>query len=266
MLVHFKRMGTFRRHNAQGIRGCSPVPVIAKSRKKALACIAASFLLAIAAGREAHSGQDITTMMVGGKSFRVKLIYADNFADMQNWRVETNGSVTATGGELIWNCRGKHKAGTLWCTRLFEGPTIVEYDVVPVEGANNINFIFYGQSDADLLETSARRTGAYGEYHTFQNYIITFLTDNSRWRVRFRKNPGFHLMSEIFTDAPVDQGKWTHMMYCFEKDGSMSMYVNNILLHSHKDAESVYRKGYHGFRTWNSVLRYSGFKVYSIAD
>lgn len=206
-------------------------------------------------------------LKIGEQSYRVAKVFEDRFSDLENWLVESTGTVKTEDHELVWDCADK-KAGTIWCKRRFEGPTIVEYDVETVSGADNVNFIFYGDKKPEgLLETTAERTGAYKEYHAFANYIITYLTNfEPRWRIRFRKDPGFNLLSETYSDRPVTQGVKQHVTYVLQRDGTMSLYADGELLHRHKDADSPYRNGYHGLRTWNSVLKYSDFKVYAILD
>lgn len=201
-----------------------------------------------------------------GRTFGVRLVFEDRFDDLSNWLAETDGTVETVNNELVWKCPDK-KAGTIWCRRRFEGPTIVEYDVVTVSGSDNVNFIFYADRPDGLLETTAERTGKYSEYHKFQNYIITYLTNfEPRWRIRFRKDPGFRLLSETTSDRPVTQGVRQHVTYVFERDGTMILYADGRLLASFRDPDSPYGSGYHGFRTWNSVLRYANFKVFAIVD
>lgn len=206
---------------------------------------------------------------IGERSFKVNLIYADDFSNLDNWVVESTGSVEVLNNELIWDCHQAGKGyGTIWCKRFFQEPTIIEYDVVTISGRDNINFIFYATKEPEgLLETTSERTGEYGEYHKFPNYIITYLTNyQPQWRIRFRKNPGFNLLSETYYDRSTKQGQKQHITYVFENDGSMSLYSDGNLLHTYKDVEAPFRSGYHGLRTFRSTLRYSNFRVYSILD
>jgi uncharacterized protein YkvS len=204
---------------------------------------------------------------IGEKSFKVDLIYTDNFSNLDNWVVESTGSVEVLNNELIWDCHQVKEAyGTIWCKKFFQGPTIIMYDVVTISGMDNINFIFYATKEPEgLLETTSERTGEYVEYHKFPNYIITYLTAyKPQWRIRFRKNPGFNLISEKFIDRSTEQGVKQHITYVFEEDGTMSLYSDGNLLHTYKDEESSFRSGYHGLRTYHSTLRYSNFRVYAI--
>jgi hypothetical protein len=225
------------------------------------------FLVWIAAAAALAAAEPATQVKeLDGRAFRVRLVFEDRFDDLSHWLAETDGTVEAVGNELVWKCPDK-KAGTIWCRERFAGPTIVEHDVVTVSGADNVNFIFYADRPEGLLETTAERSGKYSEYHAFANYIITYLTNfEPRWRIRFRRNPGFRLLSEASCDRPVTQGVKQRVAYVFERDGTMSLYADGRLLHSFRDPETPYQSGFHGFRTWNSVLRYSNFKVFAIVE
>ena len=132
------------------------------------------------------------------------------------------------------------------------------YEVQVLEGRNNINF--FGYAGVDL---AAPRTGAYGEYHVFPNYLITYLVENERWRVRFRKNPGFALLSESRVDGP-EPGRWRRMEYRFARDGTIRLSVDGALVREIRDGAPLRLSGRHGLRTWRTRLRYRNFKVYAL--
>nr|MCH9659941.1 hypothetical protein [Bacteroidota bacterium] len=141
------------------------------------------------------------------------------------------------------------------------------------EGKNNINAFFYGsilkKEEEVLLETTHQRTGDYTEYHNFPNYIITYLshdpsTDIRTWRVRFRKDPGFNLLSEKFISKRVSSDEWQHLTYVFDQHGNMSLSIDNHLIHTDRDEKEPYRIGYHALRTWKTRLKYKNFKIYQI--
>ena len=212
------------------------------------------------------------------------MLYEDRFENLDNWAIEAPAAPTLENGVWKWDLSGGRKGGTAWLKKRFDGPTIIEYDVVSVEGMDNINFLFYATKDENgedrLLATSEERmSGAYKLFHQFPNYIITYLTNRAKrpdsknrderivesaWRVRFRKNPGFNLMSETIVSKEAPYGTKQHITYVFEADGAMSLYVDGELLHSDKDESAPYRSGYHGFRTWNTRIHYSDFKVHEI--
>ncbi len=191
-----------------------------------------------------------------------EVVAADDCTSLDHWRAETSGELTAGPDGMLWTCDAATKMGTIWYDQPFEGPTLVEYDVVTLQGMDNINMIFYARVPGGLMETADQRDGTYAQYQTFQNYIITYLTNEApQWRVRFRKDPGFDLLSETNVDLPTNQNVKQHISYVFDAEGGMKLYVNGDLIHAYTDAGDIYRSGYHGLRTWNSVLRYSNFRV-----
>ena len=210
---------------------------------------------------------------VGGKTYTVRLLIEENFANLDNWLVEMKSprKMKVQDNILQWDAR--NSMGTMWNKTLVRGPSLIEYDVQNLNGKNNINAIFYGsiikKEREILLETTHQRTGAYKEYHIFPNYIITYLskdpsTDIRTWRIRFRKNPGFNLLSERFITKRVSSREWQHMTYIFGQNGSMNLYVDNHLVHTERDMNEPYRLGYHALRIGATHLKYKNFKIYRI--
>lgn len=195
-----------------------------------------------------------------------ELIYQNDFASPRDWLVESNGTVEFAGGELRWDCEGKSVMGTIWCRERFSGPLAVEYDVKCLAGANNINFFLHADTpDGDLLETTDQRTGVYAEYQTFPNYIVTYLTDNEgRTRVRFRRDPGFELLDEAFSDAPIPQGQFITIRTIADADGDLVLCRDGEEVHRATDPQPLSPEGYLGLRTWNTSLAYRNFRVYAL--
>jgi hypothetical protein len=186
-----------------------------------------------------------------------RLLFEDDFADLRHWSIEGTGSGAAVDGTLLWDCSGTRE-GSAWCRTRFEGPTRVSYEVQVLEGRNNINF--FGYAPVDL---SAQRSGAYGEYHTFPNYLITTLLDGAQWRIRFRRNPGFALLSEARVDGP-EPGRWRRVEYEFTKDGVLRLSIDGRTVHEGRDPSPLALSGLHGLRTWRTKLRYRNFRVYAL--
>jgi len=98
----------------------------------------------------------------------------------------------------------------------------------------------------------------------FQNYIMTFVRNyQDRWRIRFRKNPGFQLLAEQYPDLPVELGRSRRMAHVFEADDTMRLVMNGQELLNTRETEidSLNRTGYHGIRSWDSKLIYFDFRV-----
>jgi hypothetical protein len=185
-----------------------------------------------------------------------RLLFEDDFSDLRNWSVEGTGTAVAQDGTMVWDCSGTRE-GTAWCRTKFDGVTRVTYEVQVLEGRNNINF--FGYASVDL---ASKRTGAYGEYHTFPNYLITYLLEGGRWRIRFRKNPGFTLLSESRVEGP-DPGRWRTVEVLFSRDGTIRLGVDGAPVHEMRDPSPLPLSGLHGLRTWRTKLRYRNFRVYA---
>jgi hypothetical protein len=211
------------------------------------------------------SAAQVESMQLRDQTLQVELLFEEDFNDLSAWTIESSCTPYIESGILVWPCEGKEGMGTIWCNQRFDGPTLVTYEVVSLEGMQNINFFAYASHPEGLLETTGERTGHYSEYHNFQNYIVTFLTNEEpRWRVRFRKDPGFSLLSETYVAMDTATAQPHQMTYLFDNTGDFTLYVNGQKILTAKDPSAAYRTGYHGLRTWRSKLKYCNFKVYSI--
>jgi hypothetical protein len=185
-----------------------------------------------------------------------RLLFEDDFADLRHWSVEGTGTAVAQDGMLVWDCSGTRE-GTAWCRTKFGGATRVTYEVQVLDGRDNINFFGYAG-----VNVAAPRSGAYGEYHTFPNYLITCLLEGGRWRIRLRKNPGFALLSEARVDGP-EPSRWRKIDYVFSGDGTIRLLIDDAPVHEVRDGAPLPLSGFHGLRTWRTKLRYRNFRVYA---
>jgi hypothetical protein len=211
------------------------------------------------------SSAQVESIQFGDQTLKVTLLFEEDFNDLSAWTVESTCTPYTENGVLVWPCEAEEGMGTIWCNQRFEGPTLVTYEVISLEGMQNINFFAYASHPEGLLQTTDERTGRYNEYHSFQNYIVTFLTnDEPQWRVRFRKDPGFALLSETYVEMDTAMAQPHQMAYLFEENGSFTLYVDQQKILTAKDTSGGYREGYHGLRTWRSKLMYKNFRVYRI--
>ena len=211
------------------------------------------------------STAQVESIQLGDHTLQVELLFEEDFDDLSAWTVESTCMPYIENKILMWPCEGKEGMGTIWCNQRFDGPTLVTYEVVSLEGMQNINFFAYASHPKGLLQTTSERTGHYNEYHNFQNYIVTFLTNEEpQWRVRFRKDPGFELLSETYVAMDTATAQPHQMAYLFDESGGFTLFVNQQKILTAKDTSGAYRTGYHGLRTWRSKLKYRNFKVYSI--
>lgn len=240
--------------------------------------ISACVCLLVGPGERSSSGQDVVAatprqeqvVTLADRNYRAVLLFEDDFNSLRNWLLETEGSGRIRDGWFYFECmrEGERPGGTAWCRQRFEGNTLITYEVRTIEGQDNINMFAYADvGGEDLLATTERRGGAYNEYHGFQNYIVTYLKDtehSGKWRIRFRKDPGFNLLSEKRISQSVPDSAVQRVAYAFDDDGWIRLYVEGSLIHEFQDEENEYRSGYHGLRTYNSRLEYDNFRVYLI--
>lgn len=205
---------------------------------------------------------------------QVETAYEDDFSrETGDWVAEGGAKVSVRDGRLFMDAtRGERPFLTLWCKREFEGDGLIEHAtrVEEGEGSTNINFILYG-TDPDgssVLETSGERTGEYPEYHELNNYIYTYLNNEEkgspRLRVRFRKDPGFNLLREVWRE-PLEKGR-DYRLAMAVQGARMRYYVDDELLVDYEDADSPHRRGHHAFRTWHSHISADYFRVSRIVS
>jgi hypothetical protein len=219
-------------------------------------------------------------LALSGETLAVETVYEDDFSrETGDWLVEGNAKVAVRDGRLHFDASGaRRSAATIWLKRSFAGDAVIEYTARVEEGpgATNINFFVYGSNldGSSVLETSRARTGSYSEYHRLRNYIYTFLNEvpeedgkpkpPERLRVRFRKDPGFHLLKEAWRD-PIEKGR-DYQFTIVIQGPRMRFYVGGELVFDHRDEDSPHRKGEHAFRTFESHVSADVFRVSRIAE
>ena len=209
------------------------------------------------------------TIELADQVLEVESIHEDDFsAETGDWLAEGGARVSVREGRLFMDAtRGERPFLTLWCKREFEGDCLIEFAarVEQGEGHTNINFFVYGTNPdgSSVLENTEERTGAYPEYHALNNYIYTFLNSEKdgaeRLRVRFRKDPGFELLKEVWR-KPLEKGR--DYRFTIAVQGARMRYcVDGELLVDCEDGDSPHRRGHHAFRTWHSHISADYFRV-----
>lgn len=155
-----------------------------------------------------------------------------------------------------------YRCSTVWFDKLFSGNISIEFKariVSSSDSANNINFFFlYSDPAGKHLKESApeRATGSYGLYHKLNGYIFTNVTDGheQKIRYRFRDNPGFNLVDEVFTANKRSGVKRKikivkiNNRFQYWEDGKKVLDIIDNKYHS------VYDQGFMGLRTWHTSL------------
>jgi len=214
---------------------------------------------------------------LAGKTYQLEEVFYDGFrGDLSNWRVEGDALVRLYGGFLEVNAiedvtPTNVGASTIWCTKEFEGPQIVEYDVRLMGDTifTNINmFLMASMPDGPgILETSSERNGNYRLYHEFPNYLVTIINQNSpaerrqMLRIRMRLNPGFELESECW-QAPLVIGQVHHIAYIIDPP-DLSVVIDGQPVCRNLYASAL-TGGLHGLRIYHTHSLYGNFKVSQI--
>lgn len=217
---------------------------------------------------------EIRETMLGGKNYRLEEVFYDDFkGDLENWRVEGDAKVRLYGGFLEVNAIREVTAtdvgaSTIWCTREFEGPQVVEYDVRLMGDTifTNVNMFLMSSMEAGpgLLETSSTRNGRYPQYHTFPNYLVTIINQNStlerrqRLRIRMRLNPGFELVEECWQE-PMVIGQVHHVAYVIDPP-EVAIFVDDQPV-CRNLYETALSRGLHGLRVYHTHSLYGNFRV-----
>jgi hypothetical protein len=152
------------------------------------------------------------------------------------------------------------RASTIWLDKELSGNVSIEFDVYllsSADDANNVNvFLMYNDPSGRLLRQTAdsRQDGLYRRYHTLNGYIFTNVTngDTASVRYRFRKNPGFKLVSENFRPG-AGRGRKLHVKLV-KKAGHFEYWENGKKILDAVDTAEAYNKGFFGFRTWHTAM------------
>jgi hypothetical protein len=217
---------------------------------------------------------EVKKRTLAGKTFQLEEVFYEGFrGDLSNWQVEGDARVRLYGGFMEVNAIEELTetdvgASTIWCNKEFEGPQLVEYDVRLMGDTifTNINmFLMASMPDGPgVLETSAERNGNFRQYHTFPNYLVTIINQNSplekrqKLRIRMRLNPGFELESECW-QAPLVIGKLHHVAYIIDPP-EVSVLVDDKPVCRNSYATALTR-GLHGLRIYHTHSLYGNFRV-----
>ncbi|HMR85399.1 MAG TPA: DUF6250 domain-containing protein [Niabella sp.] len=154
------------------------------------------------------------------------------------------------------------RASSVWLNKELEGDLGIEFDVNLVsssDDANNINvfFMYKDPSGKPLKQTAAQREdGLYSRYHQLQGYIFTNVTngDTTDIRYRFRKNPGFKLVSQA-QSARKNRKQKIHIKI-LKKGNHFEYWEDEQKLFdlTSDDVAHQYNSGLFGFRTWHTAI------------
>jgi len=216
----------------------------------------------------------------------LELLYADDFADFNNWHHEGIGDITrAPDGGMRLHCLGS-KQGGRGCMAFFR-PTLpdqiaVEYDLtVRSHGGLVINYIaIRGLNGEDLIADRDRlepRTGIMANYFArkwgLQSYHLSFSrfddagrhTETSNWR----RNPGSLLVGHGL-DPCTELHRRYHIRIT-KDEGHLQLFVDGRFAHAFIDRDSsrypIPDTGKFGFRLIGADVMADifAFRVYRVA-
>jgi hypothetical protein len=222
----------------------------------------------------------MTTVHFAGRDLPAELAYASDFASLDDFWSEGTPEVTVEGGSLfvrttLTRDARYHFISSVFCRQPFTGDLLVEFDARSIHPDSHRNFNVFMHTrlrdGRDLYQTRGERTGDYPEYHVMDNYLFTFLPGTvagedparaySRWR--FRRDPGFRLMKEVYS-TPIEQQRWYHFQYLVH-DGVAACSVDRQPLETYgwRDPEPL-PGGHFGFRTFCSHMEYRALRIWSL--
>lgn len=195
------------------------------------------------------------TVAVGGDTYKVDWLHRERFdkAWASRWTVEGDCEVKAEGGKLwVKGIKvGKINAATIWYKPELPADLIVRFRarVLPPreENSANLNLILSGrEASGDPIVFG--RSGVYGDYHKFPNYIVTLTGGVQPGWSRVRRNPGFQMLHEANVRSEV--GK-EYQVAVTVQNGRIRYYLNGHRWHDVKDPSPL-PGGKFAIRTWST--------------
>jgi hypothetical protein len=209
-------------------------------------------------------------------SSQEKVLFNENFTYPdgnlpENWWSEGNPAYIREGRLFVDADTALPRVSTVWLDRVFSGNLSIEFDVhiLSSDGLkNNMNFfLLYSSPDGKSLRDSRdeRKSGNYPLYHKLNGYIFTHLADGNEdtGRFRFRYNPGFNLLHEIYT-YECKRNK-TYKIKIEKNEKHFKYWTDGILIFEKTiDENQLLDRGIIGFRTFHTCLWWDNLTVSQI--
>ncbi len=233
------------------------------SPSKAGVAVVVVLLSAVLACRANAAKTKIESVSVGGDDYMVEWLASEAFDKtwVSRWVVEGDCQVKAENGKLWTNCInvGKVNAATIWYKTELPADVVIKFKarVVPPKEGNSANLnIIFSARELDGKPIVYGRSGVYGEYHKFPNYIITLTGGIQPGWSRVRRNPGFKMLHEA--DVRSQVGKEYEVIVTAQK-GRIRYYLNGRTWHDVTDPSPL-PGGKFAIRTWSTNSCWSDFK------
>lgn len=221
-------------------------------------------------------GSSKKTVIINNNKVDASLIYSTNFdSGLEDWKVEqmAKGIVEINNDKLeITDVSGC----TIWLKPEFEGPIMIEYDVVvigkdgPQDRVSDLNCFWMAKdpdSFDDIFKNSDKRGGKFSNYDSLRLYYMG-VGGHFNTKTRFRRYVGNGerplLAEHDLTDAKfMLTANEPYHIKIIAHNGTIQYYRNNELLIDFVD-EAPYTSGHFGFRTVNNHMTVDNFRVYQL--
>lgn len=201
---------------------------------------------------------------LGTASVTDEPLWVASFEDSEGWLVEQqnpeDSEVWFEDGSMRIRCSSG--GVTVWTRRGFPADVLIEYTATIHESddnaptSRNINCFFRANEEPDQPLDATTRSGAYPDYHDWDNYIFTLTSSHTR----LRRDPGFELVSDLMLGAQPNE---TYTVRIAAIDDQIQTAVNGRLLHDWTDPDP-HGAGWIGMRTYNTDVTYHDWTVFGV--
>ncbi|MCL2646305.1 MAG: YesU family protein [Phycisphaerales bacterium] len=219
-----------------------------------------------------------------------KLVYEDNFANLENWLSEGPHTVEVKDHKLHIQTTGEQIGQYVWLKKDVPNDFRVEFDMTPSEKASDKGFylIFFCQQGvkgedilSDDLQNNYLPAKSWKPFQDFDKYVsqanrkqfhesrirgyhTSYLRGESA-TCNLRKNPGLILLKQEKLTEKLPKNKVAHVVLT-KIGGHIHLEVNGNVFMDYTDAKDIYTGGRFGLRAvYDADGYYENFKVYDLA-
>jgi len=180
---------------------------------------------------------------------------------------------TLSDNTLIFDDSIHQKGATIWIKKKMPKNYTVCYKAKAIdpELAGNLNLFLSAKTIDGLPPDQVDLGGLYGNYHQqCEMYILTltgafeFENSSNAGYTRFRKDPGFHLISE--NQEIITRHNQEQTFEITKRDGKIQVFIDSQLAHLFIDENPIEREGFFGIRTYKTKAFFYDFEVYSDSE
>ena len=218
-----------------------------------------------------------------------KLIYEDNFVNLDNWVAEGPHTVEAKNNKLHIQTTGEQIGQYVWLKKDVPNDFRIEFDFTPSENSKEnsfylLHFCQQGTKGEDILSDEMLNgylpAKSWKPFQDFDKYVsaenrkgfhesrirgyhTSFLRGESA-TCNLRKNPGLILLKQTKLDDKLPKNQKAHIALT-KIGGRIHLEVNGKVFMDHTDEKDIYNGGRFGFRAvYNADAHYENFKLYDL--